>query len=244
MNFWDYLYVLGIPPLMVSLYFFILRKYFGSKIDFGFNKKLEEFKNQLLISTESAKFNFQRKIQDFNLYTVKKHEHYVKLYELILITESRITSIYGFKSIPTYEEYNQKDLREVMVNNNFPDGKINEIFEVWEKKGKEDALDKLKKFMRLVEMQKANNSFWDAKNHYSISKLYLSKAVNKKLHATLGSLGSLLAHYQTLEEMSFEAQQESMDFTKKGNKIRNSIKPQIDELTYELKKELSIGYYQ
>jgi len=84
MNFWEYLYVLGIPPAIVALIFFVLRKFLGGKIDFNFNKKLAEFNNQLQISTESARFDFQRKIQDFNLYTVKKHEKYIKLYELVL----------------------------------------------------------------------------------------------------------------------------------------------------------------
>jgi hypothetical protein len=79
----DWLGIIGISSLssltIVGLGFFAFRKYIGSQIEHLFGKRLEDHKHQLNMITETAKFDFQRKIHDFTLYTTKKHEAYAEL---------------------------------------------------------------------------------------------------------------------------------------------------------------------
>jgi hypothetical protein len=234
---------IAIPTVVTTIIIFILKKYLGDKVDHYFQEKITLFKHQLDLSTEAERFNYQRKIQDFTLYTVKKHENYVRLYELLLEAESRILGIYGFKTEPTYQEHNEADFRRIMTEEKFPEGKIEEVFSIWKNRGKEDAIKEMKKFFRLIEIQKADNSFWLLKNHFTTSKLYLSDTIENKFNSFLSSLGSLLANYETVEQMPFEVRREERSLIDEGTKIRKTIHPQVEDLTTLLKKELSVGYY-
>jgi len=233
----------AIPTVVTATIIFILKKYLGDKVDHYFQEKITLFKHQLDLSTEAERFNYQRKIQDFNLYTIKKHENYIRLYELLLEAESKILGIYGFKTDLTYQEHNEADFRRIMTEEKFPEGKIEEVFSIWEKRGKEEAIKEMRKFFRLIELKKADNSFWSLKNHFALSKLYLSDTVEKKLNDFLSSLGNLLANYETIEQMPWEARKTNKDIIDEANKIRKTIHPQIEVLTQLLKKELSVGYY-
>jgi hypothetical protein len=210
---------IAVPAVVTTIIIFILKKYLGDKVDHYFQEKITFFKHQLDLSTEAEKFNYQRKIQDFNLYTVKKHENYIRLYELLLEAESRILGIYGFKTELSYQEHNEADFRRIMKEEKFPEGKIEEIFSIWENRGKEDAIKEMKKFFRLIEIKKADNSFWTLKNHYMLSKLYLSDTIETKFDSFLSSLGSLLANYETVEQMPFEVRKEAKDLIDEGTEI-------------------------
>jgi hypothetical protein len=238
-----FLNYIAIPSIITTILTFVLKKYLSDKVDHYFQEKLTLFKHQLDLSTEAERFNYQRKIQDFNLYTVKKHEKYVRLYELLLESEARICGIYGFKTELTYQEHNESDVRRIMTEEKFPEGKIEEIFKIWKNRGKEDAIKEMKIFFRLIEIKRADNSFWALKNHFVISKLYLSDIIDSKFDSLLTSLGSLLANYETVEQIPFEVRRESKELIKEGGEIRKTIRPQIEELTSMLKKELSVGYY-
>jgi len=233
----------AIPTLVTTIIIFALKKYLGDKVDHYFQEKITLFSHQLDLATEAERFNYQRKIQDFNLYNVKKHENYIRLYELLLEAESRILGIYGFKTELAYEEHNEVDFKRIMTEEKFPEGKIEEIFGIWKNRGKEDAIKEMKKFFRLIEIKKADNSFWALKNHFMISKLYLSDTMDVKFDSFLTSIGSLLATYETIEQIPFEIRREEKSLIDNGMEIRKTIRPQAEELTSLLKKELSAGYY-
>lgn len=80
-----------------------------------------------ILSLEAERFNYQRKIQDFTTFTVTKHAKYIRLYELLLEAEARICEFYGAKSYLTYEEYDESDIRRIMTEGKFSNGKIEEI---------------------------------------------------------------------------------------------------------------------
>jgi len=230
--------------LVIGVVYFIAKKYLGSKIENIFNKKLEKYKQQLDLSTESARFDFQRKIQDFSLYTVKKHKTYLKLHKLLLEAEAHICGLYGGGTELTYQEHNEKDIRNLMENENFPEGKIEEIFNVWNQRGKDSAIKRMKNFLRIIEVQKADNSYIFLKNYFWNSKLYFSKKVEEKSNEIVNLLGSLMAHYETLERMSFETKRKQKDSIERADEIKSKVRPSIDELILIIKSELAVGYYQ
>jgi hypothetical protein len=56
----------------------------------------------------------------------------------------------------TYEEYNEVDIRRIMEKNNFPEGKISDVFHTWKQESRYAAIEKFKSFKRLVEFQQAD----------------------------------------------------------------------------------------
>lgn len=230
------------PSITAAIVLFVLKKYLGDRVDHYFEEKLTMFKHQLDLSTEAERFNYQRRIQEFNLYTVKRHENYLRLYELLLETESKILGIYGFRTELTYQEHNREDIRRVMTDARFPQGKIEEILAIWENREKSEAVKEMKRFFRLIEMKQADNSFIALKNHYIVCKLYLSNLVDTKLDAVITALGDLLSNYETVEQIPSEIRRGNSSLIDEGRKIRKTIHPQIEELTVQIKKELSVGY--
>lgn len=101
---------IAIPSIVTAILSFILKEYLSNKIDSYFQTKLVSFQHQLDLSTEAEKFNYQRKIQDFNLYTNKKHEKYIELYEIVLEVKSNIYNFH-FGS-----EGNQDKLQKINVS--------------------------------------------------------------------------------------------------------------------------------
>ena len=65
----------------IALLFFFAKKYIAIFIENKFDEQLETYKHDLSLITENARFDYQRKIQDFNLYTIKKHERYVEIHK-------------------------------------------------------------------------------------------------------------------------------------------------------------------
>lgn len=101
----------------------------------------------------------------------------------------------------------------------------------------------MEKFLRLVEIQKASNSFNAFKNQYVFSKLYLSESIDKKISEIVGTLAAVLGHYESFEQFSFEVRQKMTEEIKEANKLQQRVRPQIVELMELLKKELAAGYY-
>lgn len=81
---------IAIPVAVIIFLYKGFRKILYKKIDHYFREKITLFKHQLDLTAEAEKFNYQRKIQDFSLYTTKKHEKYIKIYEFALETKSKI----------------------------------------------------------------------------------------------------------------------------------------------------------
>jgi len=72
-------------------------KYFTKKnFDYHFEKKIEEYKNEMQNILEFNKFDLQRKIHDFSLFTTKMHETYQNVFSLFLIAEGDVGHLMGF----------------------------------------------------------------------------------------------------------------------------------------------------
>lgn len=52
-------------------------------------------------------------IQDFNLYTSKKHEKYPELYKLIMVADGDIKGLRGMKITLSFQEFGKEDIRSI-----------------------------------------------------------------------------------------------------------------------------------
>ena len=102
----------GIAVFVVKVFF---EKLIGSSIGNYFNKQLEDHKHELSLASESARFDFQRKIRDFSLYAEKKHEIYIALHKLVLDAHGRIFGLIGLVRMPDLTEYDRKDIDRFLI---------------------------------------------------------------------------------------------------------------------------------
>ena len=86
--------------------------YFRKTIDNYFQKELEKYKSSLTILVETEKFDFQRKLQDTNLYSSQKHEIYRRLYKLLLISTARIEDLIGIKEVINFSKLKLEELKK------------------------------------------------------------------------------------------------------------------------------------
>ncbi|MDF2039857.1 hypothetical protein P2R12_23225 [Cytobacillus oceanisediminis] len=99
----------GQATILIAAVTFLLRSYFKNLVSQFFKKELEEYKHDLNLITEEKKFDYQRKLHDFNLYRTRRHESYRVLYKLALsslnkINQSRKQTVWPKFEDMTYEE--------------------------------------------------------------------------------------------------------------------------------------------
>ena len=233
----------GIPTAITTLIIFIFKKYYGTKIENTFQRSMESYKQELIVATENAKFDFQRKIQDFNLFTTKKHEVYGELNKLLVIAEGNILNLYGLRTELSYEEYNKNDLTNLMEKEGFPEGKMNEIIKLFEVGDKYKAILLMKHFLRIKEFRDANNVLITARNFFWASIFYFSNEVEEKIKIIFEKLAALLIR----QEQIFHAPDTAHDLKNKlgteSIKLKEEIPHLIEEVMAQMKQELSVGYY-
>lgn len=235
---------LGVPALVTSLLFYILQRWFSSKIESTFQKNLKSYQQKLDITTEEAKFDLQRKIQDFGLYTSQKHSCYIEFHKLLLEAESYVLGLYGLKSSPTYEEYNDIDLKKLMEKEKFKNGKIEEIFGIIKSEGRDVGIEKMREYLRLIEFQRAENSVALCKNFFLTSKLYFSTKLDKLISKFLDVLFDLFSIYELLPKIPRDATEERQEYSKKSYKLKKDVNTILEKIISQMKIELSIGYYE
>lgn len=244
MSIQEFLVLFGIPASITTLLFFILRKYFGTKIDTAFKKNIEKYKQELLVATEHSKFDFQRKIQDFNLFTSKKHEVYGELNKLLLIAENYITGLFGFRTELSYEEFDKIDLKKVMENSGFPNGKINQILNTIDEGNRIEAIIMMKKFLGLKEFRDSNNALINARNYFWSSIFYFSDKVESLVKDILSKLTSLLVKQEQIDQLPEVAQETKNKLGLESIELKREIPIILENIMEQMKEELSVGYYK
>ena len=230
---------IAIPVSAMGILLFVFRKYLSSKIDFDFKKQLAVYKKDLNLITKQVEFDYQRKIQDFNLYTTKKHEKYIELHKLLRIADGAILGLMGLQHEPTYEEYNKEDIRNMLLKMEVQTGKIDDILTIWDTHNKAEAIQEMRKYLQLLKINAARSSLTKANNFYLMSKLYFSDDVCAYKEKLADKLSNLFTIYQ----LSLEHPGAYKNATQESHKIRSEIKTFVMKLEKTMKDELSVGYY-
>lgn len=166
---------------------FVLKSIIGN----WFTKSLEGYKNDLVITVESQKNYFQKKLQDFSLFNTKKHEIYPHLYSLILQAEGQISSLTGLRTIPDFKEYGSDDLRNFLESKSILKTKIEELVKLLNI-DKELADREINKYLNIIEPQIAKQRFNEAKNYYLLHELYLTNSCSELVDKALKTIGGLI----------------------------------------------------
>jgi hypothetical protein len=221
-NFW---FTLLFSPVCSFIVYLVIRK----GIDNFYSRNQERYKHSLELITEGAKYDYQKKLSDFNLYVQKKHQIYSELYRLIIIAEGKTQSINGLKYVPTFQGWNQDDIKKYISKMDIPDGDAAEIIRLW-KEDEKSALSKLKPYMRLTDITNARISFQEAKNYYWLSIIYLSDNISRECKILIDKIGALQINYGAPDYIN--------NLHKENEKIKTEIEDLLKKVIDSMRNEL------
>ncbi|WP_203362432.1 hypothetical protein [Bacillus sp. REN10] len=226
---YQWLKAIGIGAIILL----IINKYIENRIRSKFDKELENHRNNLLKVTEKMRFDFQRKVHDFSLYTNKRHEVYPEIYKHILITDSMIMRLKHQRIYLTWEGFNEEDLLEYMNNHRVPRRESDEIIRLW-KFDKNASVKRLRQCLKMLEYQDAEYQLEVFQSKVYENELFLSEETSTYCIAIIENLNSLLINYHFLDDETLA----------EDRNIEKGILSQKHKLRKTMKKELSIGDYK
>lgn len=213
-------------------------KLISSRIEHKYQKAIEAFKHELNAINEQQKFNYQRWITDFGIFTQKKHEAYAELYRLVLIADGSLEGLLGFRQVPSYDEYTREDMKKHLLGQHIVEGFIPQLLEDWET-SRDECIRKIRDYLSEIEFQKADKARTDANNYYLLNSVYLSDAVESITAEILKLLAiqHVIDHQSRIDHYSDETLREERKQIKEKKPVL------IRELKTAIRKEMSVGYY-
>ncbi|MFC1866529.1 hypothetical protein ACFL0H_00085 [Thermodesulfobacteriota bacterium] len=209
-----------------------------SRISHKYQKAIETYKHELNAINEQQKFNYQRWMTDFGLFTQKKHEAYAELYKLILIADGSLERLSGFQSVPSFNEYTSADMEKYLRDQHIVEGFIPQLMDGWET-SRDECIRKISEYQTMIDFQKADKARNDASNYYLINSVYLSEAVEEIVTEIL----NLIGHQHVIDEQSRVEHYSDESGRKERKEIRKKKPVLIRQLKAMLRKEISAGYY-
>jgi len=230
--------------IFTTLLIFLFQHLTKRSISHYFDKKIKGYEHDLNLKSEQAKFDYQRKIQDFNLYTTNKHKSYIELYDQLLKAYGAVTTLTGLIYIPTFEEYNNNDLLKYLQERKIPEGKIDDILNLWDR-DKEKAKKEIFKYDHLRNVMLAKNNLQEAQNIYWRAQLYFSEDVINKTKIVIDKLWKIQIYEQNiLNPQTRDMYREESSIIKEIGAAREELPKKLDMLIKDMKRELSVGYYK
>jgi len=209
-----------------------------SRVEHKYQKAIETYKHELNAISEQQKFNYQRWITDFSLFTQKKHEAYAELYKLLLIADGSLESLFGFRQVPSFDEYTREDMEKYLCDYQIVEGFIPKLLEDWDT-SRNSCVQKIREYLTLIDFQKADKARTEAQNYFLINSVYFSEAIEE----IVSELLTLLGHQYVIDRDS--RIEHHSDET--GRAERKSIKVKkpllISKLKATMRSEMSAGYY-
>lgn len=203
-----------------------LERTVDKRIDYEFSTKLENHKQGLEVLTESAKYDFQKKLANVSLHTRRQHEAYTEAYRAARIAHGLLLNQRGLRQVPTFEEYNADDAEAYLQGRDAPKGFIQEIRNLWDH-NREAAVRKLGPYARMLDLQTAENALIEAKNQTFVNELYFSDEVVKHANEFIEAANAVLI------ELKYPS-----DYAK-WQQLTKSFNNSLEQLHDAMRKELA-----
>ncbi|GAV11334.1 hypothetical protein [Paenibacillus sp. NAIST15-1] len=236
-------YIISIPLILATVWAglrFLAKKY----VEQEFSKRIENHKHDLNLLVEANKFDIQRKMYDFNLYTTKRHETYMKLYNLFLEASSRVSRFQGIRQIPDFKNFSNEVIAEYLRRFNLSESEWLTIAENWNNGTDPYLVKKVESYYNINEVREMEAAYVKAKNEYLLTRLYLSKKVESICLILSSKLTEALLELEEIYDINYIEQDINLTESRKNlRKIHDDINLHSLELKDEMQKELSIGYY-
>lgn len=206
-----------------------------------FDRKLKKYQHNLDLLADETRLNFSRMNQDFNLWTIKRHEAYLKLYEALARANKLFQSISIFPPYLTEETftelkaYNKTEIINLLHEYNVKDIEFQEICNLWDSNNKESAILKIFECNKAHKEKQCENALNEIINLFEMSSIYLTDSIEEaigKLRINFMKQFSIHTYDKISKEDRFVVK---LDLYEK-------INAELKNISSLMKKELSGGY--
>lgn len=230
-------WIAGVAVATSPLWIWLLSRWIHRRIEAGvdhrFAERLASHKHELSMIEEAARFDYQRRLHDFELFVSKKHEVYARLWELVRRAEGAVLGLFGFRREAKFEEMNAADVKEYLKLADFPVGKQKEILAGWES-NRSEAAKALREVKRLLEVEKSRLARQEVVNYLLANELYFSDSVAALTEEYVDQLHDKISRADYPEIARSQPEKYSND------DVRETIK----NLKRVMRREVSVGYYR
>ncbi|MGH0973212.1 hypothetical protein [Bacillus paranthracis] len=143
---------------------------------------------------EKHKFELTRISKEFELYAIKKHEHYPVLYKNISLGISKIRGLRGFRRDIDFRKLNEADIVKYMEDKSFNESDKQLILSNLHT-NKDIAIQNIELVLRGIEYTEAENAYIIANNFYLLHRLFFSPKVSVITEDLLNNIHKLWIHY-------------------------------------------------
>lgn len=159
----------------------LLKVWFEKRVNSSSERALAEFKHRLDSTTAAASFDYQRRLQEYNLFIAKKHQTLAELHELLLDAYSQISRwAQGGTDRVLLARHNYQDASDYLEKHtNVPKGKRSEIMDLWET-DRDEALRLLYEFQDSMQGEYARRAWVKANNYRLGHELYLPEPISAR----------------------------------------------------------------
>lgn len=206
---WVWVIAFGLAGLL-QLY---IKRRITSGVDHQFAVRLEDHRQSLRLTAEAARYDFEQRLAQKNLYSARAHEAAVEVYRACREAHGLCLNLRGFSMDLTFEEFDTKDLIEYMRSHQFPNGKQQEILNL-AKNDRDEAMKELRSYLRIMRFQAADKALVEARNVTYLNELYFDDEIVKALNLLFGRLGEWMTFIQfppeTPEERKMRPRKETI----------------------------------
>jgi hypothetical protein len=201
------------------------------RIGSRFDKELEDHRHSLRLDAENVRADHQRRLHDFSLSSLKKHEIYAEAFRLLLIAEGALAQLSGGRVTESYDEHSGDDMLRIMTGVGFTAPQKAAVLRDWDT-DRRSAMKAFNGAMHNVEMANARAAMLEANNYTLVNSLYLSEPLWKLVTEILSTLnkGFAAAMYPTAE-----------GFASEQRKLKLEVAGLVERLKCALRDELEPG---
>ncbi|WP_409275865.1 hypothetical protein V1499_09955 [Neobacillus sp. SCS-31] len=228
MNFSSFFVSFLTSTLVVSLFQYLSQ----AGVNNFFTKKLELFKEQINITAEQRQYEYEKKIQNFNLFSSRKHEIYPELYKIIKKAYDTL-SIYEINTtLPRLENIKSIDL--FLKDRNIPNEFLSKVYERWQ--GHDVPISFiLQRILSLYTYEMTRKLITDAHDYYYGVDIYLPEELSETISLLLRNMIFLITAYGSYAETGIITDHD-IDFDKQ---LKYELQDYMKTVKENIRKELS-----
>ncbi|MEK4131626.1 hypothetical protein NYE67_18540 [Solibacillus sp. FSL W8-0474] len=186
----NYLDVIISSAAFSTIAFFIIKKIIASR----FERSLENHKGYINKELEGIRHDQNKLYKEFELFTVKKHEHYPELYKKLELCIGEVMRLRGNIRTLNYSNAGKQDIQHFMEERLFTIKDREEILGLWET-DKPGGIRKLKERLERIKYNEAEEEFINANNYFILNQFYFSEDLAEITRELLGKVHNLWLNY-------------------------------------------------
>lgn len=239
----QFLYGFITSTFFLAVIGFLSRNITKNYINNYFKSKLENHKHELQQITEEIRYDYQRKIHDFSLFSSKRHEVYAHLYKLYTKANNEVKiATSPYREYPNFKKNDSEKVEKYLLEMDINKDVVEKIKNIWGG-DKEIAFKEFKNAIDFKKLITADGSRIEALTYFWSQSIYLSRDIEQSSKEINDCLKEIIHNeeYRIIDENEGVKKSE---FYKGQQKLNILIDGHLRKIKEYMREELSIGYYE